>query len=106
MPKRSFDDVNDGMPGDDDARYGGPAYHRSNSPNGTLFNAVASSSTLAPEQPLHSDDDESYIVTPEVAETLFKEVHGRILNTMQPLYQLPADEEEVKVRPPFLPPLS
>ena len=98
MPKRPFDDVNEGMPGDDDARYAGPLYHRTNSPLGTLFNNGEGSSTAAEtsERP-SNEDEESFIVTPEVAETLFKTVHGRILNTMQPLYQLPADEEEVKV---------
>lgn len=46
------------------------------------------------------ENEQSYtfFVTDEIAETLFKQLHGRWLNTTQPLYQLPADEEELKVR--------
>lgn len=91
MSKRSFEDMNEGTPGIDDARYG-LAYRADPTDNGEgSSNAVAGPSNV-------DDDDESYAVTPEVAETLFREIHGRILNTMQPLYQLPADEDEVKVR--------
>ncbi|KAH8116923.1 S-adenosyl-L-methionine-dependent methyltransferase [Phellopilus nigrolimitatus] len=52
---------------------------------------TASSASASPD-----DESYTYIVTPEVAETLFREVHGRQLNTMQPVYQLPADADEIK----------
>ena len=74
MPKRQYSTVDDGTPGDDDARYGRP-----------------SSS---------SAESYTYPVTEEIAEELYREVHGRVLNTMQPLYQLPCDEEEIKVCTP------
>lgn len=47
---------------------------------------------------LTADNSESYtyIVTREMMDALFREVDGRLLNTMQPLYQLPVDYEEVK----------
>lgn len=47
--------------------------------------------------PYEDDETYTYVVTPEMREEFFREVHGRQLNTMQPLYQLPADDEEIKV---------
>jgi hypothetical protein len=72
MSKRQYDSVNDGTPGEDDARYG-----RASSSTATSY---------------------TFPVTDEIAEELYREVHGRVLNTLQPLYQLPCDDEEIKVR--------
>lgn len=47
--------------------------------------------------PYEDDETYTYVVTPEMRDEFFREVHGRQLNTMQPLYQLPADDEEIKV---------
>lgn len=47
--------------------------------------------------PYEDEETYTYVVTPEMREEFFREVHGRQLNTMQPLYQLPADDEEIKV---------
>jgi len=81
MSKRSYDAVDDGAAGEDDLRYG---------PGPVAYYAATSSSNAA------TDESYTYVVTPEIAETLFQEQHGRMVNTMQPLYQLPADEEELK----------
>ncbi|KAL5498459.1 SPT8_1 [Sanghuangporus vaninii] len=56
---------------------------------------------IPPDAPAHSvmDDDEetyTYTLTDELRATMFREVHGRQLNTMQPVYQLPADADEIK----------
>lgn len=47
--------------------------------------------------PYEDEETYTYVVTPEMRDEFFREVHGRQLNTMQPLYQLPADDEEIKV---------
>ena len=47
-----------------------------------------------------NEQSHTYIVTHEIAEGLFENAHGRWLNTLQPLYQLPIDNEEIKVRSP------
>ncbi|KAL5489878.1 hypothetical protein ACEPAI_4710 [Sanghuangporus weigelae] len=56
---------------------------------------------IPPDAPAHSvmDDDEetyTYTLTDELRATMFRSVHGRQLNTMQPVYQLPADADEIK----------
>lgn len=71
MSKRQYSSIDDDAPGEDDARYG------------RISSSTATSYT--------------YPVTDEIAEELYREVHGRVLNTLQPLYQLPCDEEEIKV---------
>ena len=103
MPRRTFDDMNDGEPGDDDTRYApGPSFRRTRTE--TIPTASSSNALAAPGGAGSTyDEEDTYVVTPEIAETMFREVHGRMLNTMQPLYQLPADEEEVKVRRPLRP---
>jgi hypothetical protein len=51
------------------------------------------------EEPEDPNDEETWFrVTPENIHTFFRLVHGRKLNTVQPVYQLPSDAEEVKVR--------
>ncbi|KLO14705.1 S-adenosyl-L-methionine-dependent methyltransferase [Schizopora paradoxa] len=153
MPKRTFADVDDGAPGEDDARYGwntdsayryptGNTYDYHNTPGPSNYSvtgdAYAQSLHLPPIMPLdvppmpptvpepsassststntmpttgeyhaamrrdyptaggENEQSYTYSVTDDIAETLFKESHGRWLNTMQPLYQLPVDEDENK----------
>ncbi|THH04810.1 hypothetical protein EW145_g5248 [Phellinidium pouzarii] len=111
MPKRYYGDIDDSGPGEDDARYAsitynshalaqsppapspaGPAYQGSgnvrvvgdgSAPTVPGMPAVRSRSSASPD-----DESYTYAVTPEIAETLFRDVHRRKLNTMQPVYQL------------------
>jgi hypothetical protein len=46
-----------------------------------------SDESLPPDFSILGDDDTEF----------FRTVHGRILNTLNPRYMLPADEEEIKV---------
>jgi len=55
---------------------------------------------LYPTAGNENEQSHTYIVTQEIAEGLFEEAHGRFLNTLQPLYQLPTDSEEIKVCSP------
>lgn len=90
-----------------------PAAHASSSSNTSHIPAAApvadapsaESSATSPTDrerpytrvPYEDDETYTYVVTPEMRDEFFREVHGRQLNTMQPLYQLPADDEEIKV---------
>lgn len=48
--------------------------------------------------PWESAESCAYAIDEDMYHMLFQTVHGRQLNTLQPLYQLPVDEDEIKVR--------
>lgn len=94
----------------------GPVASGSGSGQGQREGAGSSSSNLVqnrprrriipPDAPAHSvmeDDEETYTytLTDELRASMFREVHGRTLNTMQTVYQLPCDDDETKVRVVF-----
>ena len=53
---------------------------------------------LGDERPDPNDETTWFNVTDENRESFFREVAGRKLNVIQPVYQLPADQDENKVR--------
>lgn len=48
--------------------------------------------------PWESAESCAYAIDEDMYHMLFQTVHGRQLNTLQPLYQLPVDDDEIKVR--------
>ena len=50
-----------------------------------------SDESLLPDISILGDDDTEF----------FRDVHGRILNTLNPRYMLPVDRDEIKVRATF-----
>ena len=65
--------------------------------SGSSNDSSSGSSRRHRSHPYEDDETFTVVVDDNMRETLFRDVYGRRLNTMQPLYQLPADEEEIKV---------
>ena len=61
---------------------------------------TGSNTVTVPGATSHPSLDEisyTYAVTDEIRETLYREVFGRRLNTLQPVYQQPTDDDEMQV---------
>ena len=132
MRKRNFSDIDDGAPGEDDARYASATYNSATAMTSSYSTADPQSSTsmnpipvraptpstfsdfyttesegrtgsntvTVPGATSHPSLDEisyTYAVTDEIRETLYREVFGRRLNTLQPVYQQPTDDDEMQV---------